>query len=60
MEDGIHALVLAPGLREWAEKNETCVHGFRESWPCQGHWNVEGHRLVGRRLANKLCQELAK
>ncbi len=55
---GIEALVLAPELREWAERNETCVHGFQEPWLCQGHWNALGHRLAGERLAERICMEL--
>lgn len=55
---GIEALVLAPELREWAERNETCVHGFQEPWLCRGHWNALGHRLAGERLAERICTAL--
>jgi hypothetical protein len=58
-EAGIWSLALAPDLRDWAEENATCVHGFQEPWLCQGHWNAEGHRVAGERLADALCQELS-
>lgn len=57
-EEGIEALVLAPELREWTERNETCIHGFEGPWLCRGHWNALGHRLAGERLAERLCAEL--
>lgn len=56
--EGIASLVLAPELQEWAEREATCIHGFPGPWRCQGHWNAEGHRLAGERLARKLCAEL--
>mgnify|MGYP005845191853 CR=1 FL=1 len=57
-QQGIDALVLAPELRAWAERKETCVHGFQEPWLCRGHWNAVGHRLAGERLAERICAAL--
>jgi len=57
-QEAIDALVLAPQLRAWAERNETCIHGFREPWRCRGHWNAVGHRLAGERLAERICDAL--
>lgn len=54
----IPSLMMAPVLRRWAEKNETCVHGFQEPWLCQGHWNVDGHRVAGQELARALCDRI--
>ncbi len=54
----IRSLMMAPVLRRWAEANQTCVHGFREPWLCQGHWNVDGHRVAGQELARVLCERL--
>jgi hypothetical protein len=58
-QEDMASLTLSPDLREWAETNGTCVHGFQEPWICWGHWNAEGHRVAGERLAEKLCRELA-
>jgi hypothetical protein len=58
-QEGIASLTLALDLRKWAEANDTCVHGSQEPWVCQGHWNADGHRFAGERLADKLCRELA-
>ena len=56
--EGIPFLMLVPPLRAWAEAHQTCVHGFPGRWPCEGHWNEHGHRLAGRRIAEKLCSEV--
>lgn len=51
----ISSLMVAPALRSWAEDNDTCVHGFEgPSW-CNGHWNVDGHRVAGEELARAIC-----
>jgi hypothetical protein len=52
-------LTLAPILRDWAEDQQTCVHGFEDPWICQGHWNEHGHRVAGELLAARLCQEIS-
>jgi hypothetical protein len=54
----IPSLMMAPILRRWAEANETCVQGFQEPWLCQGHWNVDGHRVAGQELAQALCDQI--
>lgn len=54
----IPSLMMAPILRRWAEANEACVHGFQEPWLCQGHWNVDGHRVAGQELARALCNRI--
>lgn len=51
-------LMLAPHLREWAETNNKCVHGFPNSSPCSGHWNEDGHRLAGQLIAARICDDL--
>ena len=55
--EGIPVLVLAPRLQRWAELNNTCVHGFDNAEVCGGHWNEYGHRLAGKWIADKICQE---
>lgn len=56
--EGVPFLMLVPGLRDWAEANRTCVHGFANADPCSGHWNEHGHRLAGERLAEFLCADV--
>lgn len=51
----IPSVMLAPHLREWAEANGTCVHGFDNAVPCEGHWNPHGHKLAGEVLAREIC-----
>ena len=51
-------LMLVPQLLEWAEANQTCVHGFPNLDPCGGHWNEHGHRLAGETIAVWLCDQL--
>lgn len=31
------------------------VHGFANTRPGYGHWNEEGHAVVGKALAGALC-----
>lgn len=57
--EGITAIALAPALRAWAEGNGRCVHGFEGPWRCRGHWNADGHRVAGERLAARLCAAMA-
>ncbi len=49
-------LMLAPRLWQWAEANQTCVHGFANATPCCGHWNATGHRLAGGWIADRICR----
>lgn len=50
--EGVEVLNLAPALREYAERNKVFLHGTDG----HGHWNALGHRLVGERLAERLCE----
>ena len=53
----ITTLDTVPRLREYAEKNKTCVHGFANALPCEGHWNSLGHEQVGQLMAEHLCDK---
>jgi hypothetical protein len=53
---GIETYTLAPELRRRAEQQRTCVHGFSNAIPCEGHWNEEGHRVAGQMMAKALCE----
>jgi hypothetical protein len=52
-------LVLAPRLRQEAERSGACLHGFANAEPCGGHWNAAGHRAGGKLIADALCQQFA-
>lgn len=54
----IPSVMLVPELLDWAERNATCVHGFQNATPCDGHWNQHGHRLAGEILARELCAQV--
>lgn len=56
---GIDYLALGPPMLEEARKTKTCPHGFANALPCAGHWNVDGHRVAGRLLAQKICASWA-
>jgi hypothetical protein len=54
--ENIPLLVLAPRLREIAESQSRCLHGFENAEPCQGHWNQLGHAIGGGLMGEALCQ----
>ena len=53
---GFSVITLAPPLQAYAEKNKVFLHGFGDGLG-SGHWNVNGHRVAGEMLAEKLCEE---
>lgn len=57
-ERGIPVLTLAQPFRSVAEATGTCLHGFANALPCDGHWNATGHRLAGELMAGELCRRL--
>ncbi len=56
--DGFAVLALAPELQRYAEAHHVYLHGFSNTPMGFGHWNVEGHRLVGELIAARLCAML--
>lgn len=48
--EAIPVLNLAPSMAEEAEKRQVYFHAYRTT-PGVGHWNVEGHRAAGERIA---------
>lgn len=54
--EGIEVLNLAPPLQKLAEQNHAFLHGTDGT----GHWNEWGHREVGQRIAEKLCEIAAR
>lgn len=54
--EGVTVYNLAPELQLYAEQNNVFLHGFGENIG-NGHWNIEGHRVAGEKLSQKLCEE---
>ena len=55
MHEGIPVLTLVPELQEFAERNQTFLHGFGANVG-NGHWNATGHRVAGELIAKKICE----
>jgi lysophospholipase L1-like esterase len=56
--EGLTVFTLAPELQAHADRERVFLHGWAGDLG-NGHWNEEGHRLVGELLAQKLCGVLA-
>ena len=52
--EGIPVLNLAPSMAQEAEERQVYFHAHR-STPGIGHWNAEGHRAAGERIAGWLA-----
>ena len=50
----VPAIILAPRLQEYAERNKAYLHGFAGDLG-NGHWNQLGHRIAGELIAGDLC-----
>ncbi|PIR48224.1 hypothetical protein COU80_05795 [Candidatus Peregrinibacteria bacterium CG10_big_fil_rev_8_21_14_0_10_55_24] len=57
-KSGFPVLPLTPPLRAFAEENSVFLHGSDATG--KGHWNVEGHRLVGELTSTFLCEKFAE
>lgn len=57
--EGIPVLNLAPTMAKEAEERQVYFHAYR-STPGIGHWNEEGHRAAGERIAAWLAAGPAK
>jgi hypothetical protein len=52
---GIEVLDIAPLMREYAERNNTFLHGFGKEIG-NGHWNSAGHAVAAELMTQKVCQ----
>jgi lysophospholipase L1-like esterase len=52
---GIPVLNLAPPLADYAARTGQFLHGFPNTQPGEGHWNVIGHREAAKALGRWLC-----
>lgn len=55
IREGFSLVSLAQFFQLYGEKYEMCLHGFKNAVECGGHWNVDGHRLAGEKIAEHLC-----
>ncbi len=56
--DGYPELNLAPIMARYAQTHHIFLHGFKNTSMGWGHWNEMGHRLAGRLIAERVCEEL--
>ena len=58
--DGFDVLTLAEPLYQYAQAHHAFLHGFANSRIGFGHWNVEGHRVAGELIGERLCAMLER
>jgi hypothetical protein len=56
--EGIPVASLAPAMQQYAQQNNTMLHGFGKDLG-NGHWNVAGHRIAGQLAADEICKLLS-
>jgi hypothetical protein len=57
-ERGFAVINLPKPMQEYAEAHKVFLHGFANTTPGSGHWNVEGHRVAGSLLSEHIRQLL--
>ncbi|BAZ23322.1 G-D-S-L family lipolytic protein [Kalymmatonema gypsitolerans NIES-4073] len=55
--EGFTTIDLGQSFQAYAEQNNVCLHGFDNTFRCDGHWNALGHQLAGEIVAKTLCQK---
>ncbi|MBD2446901.1 SGNH/GDSL hydrolase family protein [Nostoc sp. FACHB-152] len=56
-KEGFTTINLGQTFQAYAEQNNVCLHGFDNTFRCDGHWNALGHQLAGEIVAKQLCQQ---
>ena len=51
---------LAPLFERYADQHQVFLHGFANSTRGTGHWNIEGHHLAGKLIAQNMCANLQR
>jgi hypothetical protein len=57
--EGFEVLNLAPPMQAYADEHHVFLCGFKDTKLGVGHWNVEGQRLAGELIAQKICEMLS-
>lgn len=55
LREGIPVITLLDPFRDYVNETHTLLHGFDGRG--MGHWNQTGHRLAGKIIAAKLCED---
>lgn len=55
--EGFTTINLGQSFQAYAEQNNVCLHGFDNTFRCNGHWNASGHQLAGEIVAKTLCKQ---
>ncbi|ODG97215.1 hypothetical protein A4S05_14825 [Nostoc sp. KVJ20] len=55
--EGFSTINLGQSFQSYAEENNVCLHGFKNAFACDGHWNALGHELAGKIVSKTLCQQ---
>jgi hypothetical protein len=56
-QEGFTTISLGQPFQAYAEQNNVCLHGFDNTFRCDGHWNALGHQLAGEIVAKTLCEK---
>ncbi|MEL7034224.1 MAG: SGNH/GDSL hydrolase family protein [Cyanobacteria bacterium J06592_8] len=56
--NNIPVISLVEPFQNYAEKHQTCLHGFENAAACGGHWNSKGHQLAGELIADQFCKQV--
>ncbi|NDJ23267.1 SGNH/GDSL hydrolase family protein [Nostoc sp. B(2019)] len=56
-QEGFTTINLGQTFQAYAKQNNVCLHGFDNTFPCDGHWNALGHQLAGEIVAKTLCKQ---
>ena len=57
--DGFAVLNLPKPMQVYAQAHNVYLHGFPNTTPGTGHWNVTGHRVAGTLIAERIRELLA-
>lgn len=55
---GFSFLPLTAPMIEFTRKNNIYLHGFENNTIGAGHLNIEGHKVVGELISEKICNDL--
>ncbi|MEH2171909.1 SGNH/GDSL hydrolase family protein [Nostoc sp.] len=55
--EGFTTINLGEYFQAYAQQNNVCLHGFDNTFHCDGHWNALGHQLAGEIVAKTLCKQ---
>ncbi|MBE9194045.1 SGNH/GDSL hydrolase family protein [Synechocystis sp. LEGE 06083] len=55
-KENFAVLTLAATMQQKADAEQSYWHGFDNTIPGVGHWNIQGHQLAGQLIGDRLCQ----